>query len=49
MKTKVSTKIVILEYWDKISYTSSGSEKKREESISGTSDIDIFEQFYKKK
>lgn len=47
-KTKISTKIVILEYWDKISYISAGTEKKREESISGTSDIDIFEQFYKK-
>ena len=39
---------IVLEYWDKISYTSCGSEIKRLETIVATNDIDVFEQFYGK-
>ncbi len=39
---------VTLDYYDKISYTSCDSEKKREEDIEGNNDIEIFEAFYKK-
>lgn len=38
---------VILDYWDKVSYTTIHSEIKRQEEISGNDDIEIFEQFYK--
>jgi hypothetical protein len=39
---------VELDYWDTISYTSSGSEIKRQETIEGDDDIEIFEKVYKK-
>jgi hypothetical protein len=38
----------ILEYWDRISYTSSSSEIKREETLTANSEIEMFEAFYKK-
>ena len=39
---------VILEYWDIVSYTSCHSEIKRNEEISGNTEIEIFENFYSK-
>jgi hypothetical protein len=39
--------IVELNYWDRISYTSVGSEIKRKENIGAYTDIGIFEKFYK--
>jgi hypothetical protein len=39
---------VVLDYWDRISYTSSGSEVKRQETIEADTDIEIFEKFYRK-
>jgi hypothetical protein len=38
---------VILDYWDKVNYTSIHSEIKNQKIIEGKNDIDIFEQFYK--
>jgi hypothetical protein len=37
-----------LNYWDRVSYTSCYSEIKRQETIEGHSETEIFEQFYKK-
>ena len=37
-----------LNYFDRVSYTSCNSEIKKQEEINGISNIDIFEQFYKK-
>lgn len=39
---------VVLNYFDRVSYTSCNSEIKRQEEINGINNIDIFEQFYKK-
>jgi hypothetical protein len=39
---------VTLDYYDKISYTSTNSEIKRQEDIEAETDVDIFEIFYKK-
>jgi hypothetical protein len=38
---------VVLDYWDRVSYTSCESEIKHQKTITATSDIDVFEQFYK--
>ena len=38
---------IVLNYWDRVSYTSCNSEIKRQETITATSNIDAFEQFYK--
>jgi hypothetical protein len=38
---------VILDYWDKVSYTSCNSEIKHQKTITAISDVDAFEQFYK--
>ena len=38
----------ILEYWDRVSYTSCHSEIKRKEEINGNTEIEIFENFYNK-
>ena len=37
-----------LNYWDRISYTSSGSEIKRTEDLSAETEDALFEAFYKK-
>jgi hypothetical protein len=37
----------ILDYWDKIDYTSINSEIKRTQEIEGIDEINLFEQFYK--
>lgn len=38
---------VILDYWDRVSYTSGDSEIKYQRTITARNDIDAFEQFYK--
>ena len=38
---------VILDYWDKVDYTTIHSEIKGQKEINGNNDIEIFEQFYK--
>ena len=38
----------MLEYWDKINNTSCYSEIKKQEEINGSTEIEIFEKFYKK-
>lgn len=38
---------VQLNYWDRVSYTSSHSEIKSQKDIVGNTDIEIFETFYK--
>ncbi len=38
---------VVLNYWDRITYSSINSEIKNQKTIQGKDDIDIFEQFYK--
>lgn len=42
-----SNKLIIVEYWDRISYTSCNSEVKRVETLNGTKE-EIFKKFYKK-
>lgn len=37
----------ILDYWDKINYRSIGSEIKNQKEITGSTEIEIFEEFYK--
>lgn len=38
---------IILDYWDRVSYTSIHSEIKYQRTITARNDIDAFEQFYK--
>jgi len=38
---------VVLNYWDRVSYTSCHSEIKRQQTITGDIDIEVFEKFYK--
>lgn len=38
----------ILEYWDRVSYTSCNSQVKYEETLTANVEVDIFETFYKK-
>lgn len=38
---------VVLNYFDRVSYTSCFSEIKRQEEINAINNIDVFEQFYK--
>jgi len=38
---------VILDYWDRVDYTTIHSEIKKQKEISGNDDIKIFEEFYK--
>ena len=47
MKQKETIMTVELDYWDRVSYTSSHSEMKRKENIEADAEIEIFEKFYK--
>jgi hypothetical protein len=38
----------ILEYWDRVDYTSCESKIKYEETLTANSEIEMFEEFYKK-